>query len=353
MGPEVDAFEREFAAYIGVKHALAVSNATAALHLALLALGIGRGDEVIQPALNFVAAANCTLAVGATPVFVDIQSLDEPTIDPNEIEKRITSRTKAVVAMHYAGFFCRITDIRRLCTRYGIALIEDACHAIGAAYQFDAELRMAGALGDVGAFSFFSNKNLATGEGGMLTTDRDEIAESVRRLRSHGMTTLTWDRERGHANSYDVVAAGYNFRMDEIRAALGREQLRKLCNGNMVRRECVTLYRSRLAPLADCAAPFASYSGDSAYHLMPVVFSSSAARDLVTRRLREERIQTSLHYPCITNFTAYRPYAGHLVPRSGEFANRMATLPLYSTMGSSDVAAVCDAIAAALESCNR
>lgn len=353
MGPEVEAFEREFAEFVGVKHALAVSNATTGLHLTLLSLGIGPGDEVIQPALNFVAAANCTLAVGAAPVFADIQSLEEPTIDPEEIRKQITPSTKAVIVMHYAGYLCRMAEIQQLCREHGLALIEDACHAIGAGYWDSArtgtELTMAGALGDVGAFSFFSNKNLATGEGGMVTTCRDDIANAVRRLRSHGMTTLTWDRERGHASSYDVVRQGYNFRMDEIRAALGREQLRKLRNGNAVRRGCVTVYRSRLQSAPHCMLPFADYKGDSAYHLMPAVFSSLELRDSVAAELRGARIQTSLHYPCISDFTAYRHYSDSRVPRSREYASRMATLPLYSTMVNSNVDIVCEAIAAAVE----
>ncbi len=352
MGPEVEAFENEFASFIGVKHAFAVSNATAGLHLALLSLGIGPGDEVIQPALNFVAAANCTVAVGATPVFADIQSLDEPTIDPEEIRKQITPYTKAVIVMHYAGYLCRMAEIQQLCRENGLALIEDACHAIGAGYRDSArtgtELTMAGALGDVGAFSFFSNKNLATGEGGMVTTNRDDLADGIRRLRSHGMSTLTWDRERGHANSYDVTANGYNYRLDEIRAALGREQLRKLRPGNLVRKRCVTAYRRRLVNLPDCSAPFKRYGGDSAFHLMPIVLADCATRDTIVAHLREERIQTSLHYPAITEFTAFRNHSHARVPNSRLFSDRVVTLPLYSTLTQDNVNVVCDAIASVL-----
>ena len=247
MGPEVHAFEQEFAAMQEAKHALAVSSATAGLHLALLALGVGPGDEVIQPALNFVAAANMTVAVGATPVFADICSLDEPTIDPSEVERLISPRTKAVVVMHYGGSLCRMAELTELCAAHGIAIVEDACHAVGVAYH-DARNRwpngiMAGSIGDISAFSFFSNKNIASGEGGMVVTNRADLAERVRLLRSHGMTTLTWDRHKGHAASYDVVNPGYNYRLDELHAALGRAQLGKLERNNQHRRDLLVSYR--------------------------------------------------------------------------------------------------------------
>ena len=222
MGPEVEAFEREFADYIGTQYAVAVANGTAALHITYLALGLSRGDEVIQPAINFVAAANMTVAVGANPVFADIIGLEEPTIDPVEVERKITPRTRAVLVMHYGGYPCRMADIQNICHRHDLALIEDACHAVGASYA-DPMGRppnghRAGKLGDVGCFSFFSNKNMATGEGGMITTDRDDLVKRLRLLRSHGMSSLTWDRHRGHANSYEVTVNGYNYRLDEIRA---------------------------------------------------------------------------------------------------------------------------------------
>ncbi len=211
-GPEVQAFEQEFATMQGAKHALAVSSATAGLHLALLALGVGPGDEVIQPALNFVAAANMTVAVGATPVFVDICSLDEPTLDPSEVERAVSPRTKAVVVMHYGGSLCRMTELTELCAALNIAIVEDACHAVGVAYHDARNLWpngvMAGSIGDISAFSFFSNKNIASGEGGMVVTNREDLADRVRLLRSHGMTTLTWDRHKGHSGSYDVVKSG-------------------------------------------------------------------------------------------------------------------------------------------------
>lgn len=349
MGPEVQAFEQEFAGRLGVKHALAVSNGTAALHLSYLALGLQSGDEVIQPAINFVAAANMTVAVGAKPVPVDILKLSEPTIDPAEIERRITPQTKAVVIMHYGGYFCRMAEITSICQKYNLALIEDACHAVGAHYQDPGQPssngRFSGNLGDLACFSFFSNKNLVTGEGGMITTNRDDLAERVRLLRSHGMTTLTWDRHRGHASSYDVNLNGYNYRLDEVRAALGRVQLQKLESNNLRRRDLVAAYRRHLADLpTEWIIPFKDYDGNSAYHLMAAVAPDEHIRTNVVKALKESRIQTSLHYPCLTDFGAF----GHLqidqVEQSRSFARRAITLPLFPTMTMDQVDKVCNVI---------
>lgn len=346
MGPEVQALEQEFAGYLGVKHALAVSNGTAALHLSYLALGLKSGDEVIQPALNFVAAANMTVAVGATPVPVDILSLSEPTIDPSEIERRITPQTKAVVVMHYGGYFCRMAEISSFCQKHNLALIEDACHAVGARYQNPNEPssngRFSGNLGDLGCFSFFSNKNLVTGEGGMITTNRDDLAERVRLLRSHGMTTLTWDRHRGHASSYDVILNGYNYRLDEVRAALGRVQLQKLETNNLRRRDLVGAYRRNLADLpTDWIVPFKDYVGNSAYHLMAALAPDERIRSSVVQSLKEARIQTSLHYPCLSDFGAFRHLQIDEMEQSRSFAERTITLPLFSSMTTDQVDEVC------------
>ncbi len=338
MGPEVQAFEGEFAAMQGAAHALAVSNATAGLHLALLALGIGPGDEVIQPALNFVAAANMTVAAGATPVFGDIVSLSEPTLDPAEAERLITPRTKAIVVMHYGGDFCRMAEFADLCRRRGIALIEDACHAVGAAYH-DPQGRpphgiVAGSMGDIGVFSFFANKNLSTGEGGMVVTQRDDLAQRLRLLRSHGMTSLTWDRHKGHAQSYEVVLNGYNYRLDELHAALGRAQLAKLERNNRRRRALRALYFQRLRPLAmeGWTLPFDGAPGEPSGYLLVAVAPDPEARARAAQALREARIQSSLHYPCVSDFEAFRRWRSEEVPRTRRFCAGILTLPLFSTM---------------------
>ncbi|MQA28763.1 MAG: aminotransferase class I/II-fold pyridoxal phosphate-dependent enzyme [Luteitalea sp.] len=351
MGPEVQAFEAEMARFLGVEHAFAVSSGTAALHLACLALGIGPGDEVIQPAINFVAAANTTVAVGATPVFADILGLDEPTIDPEAIERLLTPRTRAVVVMHYGGYPARLADITELCSRRGVALIEDACHAIGALYLDERQRpphgAQSGTVGDIGCFSFFSNKNIAMGEGGLVVTRRPDLAERLRLLRSHGMTTLTWDRHRGHASTYDVVAHGYNYRLDELHAALGRCQLRKLPGNNVRRAALVAVYRQALSAFDGWIVPFATFAGESACHLSVVVAPDTPTRDDAVKHLKGAGVQTSLHYPCVAGFDAFRRFAAPSLDRSEAFTSRVITLPLFPTMTVDQVHEICRELALA------
>jgi dTDP-4-amino-4,6-dideoxygalactose transaminase len=348
MGAEVDAFEKKFAEFIGGKHAFAVSNGTAALHLAYLSLGLGAGDEVVQPAINFVAAANMTVAVSSSPVFADIVGIDEPTIDPEDLEGRITSKTKAVVVMHYGGYLCRMAEIVAICKRHGLFLIEDACHAVGARYLDPQERaphkKMAGSIGDIACFSFFSNKNLPTGEGGMIVTNIDDLAERIRLLRSHGMTTLTWDRHRGHASSYDVVQHGYNYRFHEIGAALGQCQLSKLQRNNQRRGELVSAYRQHLRSLPGWTIPFSDFSGNSAYHLMVAVAPTEAARLQTVEKLTKNKIQTSLHYPFLPELSAFKSYPRKSLTRSVSFASRIITLPLYPSLTLHDVDEICTLI---------
>ena len=351
MGAEVEAFEREFADFLGVRHAVAATNGTAALHLSYLVLGLGPGDEIIQPAVNFVAAANMTVAVGATPVFADIVGIEEPTTDPADIERQITQRTKAVVVMHYGGYICRMHEICLICQRHRLALIEDACHAVGARY-LDQQRRaphgkMAGNLGDIACFSFFSNKNLASGEGGMVVTNRDDLADRLRLLRSHGMTKLSWDRYKGHG-FYDVVSHGYNYRLDELRAALGRSQLKKLTDINQSRKKLVSIYQRNLTGLQGWTIPFANYSGNSAYHLMVLVAPDEEARNRTVEALEEAGIQTSWHYPCITDFATFRRFRRNGTEHSRSYAKRVITLPLFASMTESQVMKICSTIRDAL-----
>ena len=348
MGTEVQVFEKEFAELIGTKYAFAVANGTAALHLSFLALGLGPGNEIIQPAINFVATANMTVAIGSTPVFADILGVDDPTIDPVELERRITPQTRAVVVMHYGGHLCRMAEIKEICERHGLYLIEDACHAVGARY-FDPQERpphnkMAGGIGDIAAFSFFSNKNLATGEGGMIVTNQDELADRVRLLRSHGMTTLTWDRHKGHASSYDVVVHGYNYRFDELRAALGRCQLAKLEHNNERRRKLVLAYQHYLNALPGWVIPFVAYNRGSAYHLMVVVAPTETVRLKTIENLAKDRIQTSRHYPFLPELSAFTNYRTKNLAHSVSFASRVITIPLFPTLTLSDVEDICKCI---------
>ena len=342
MGAVTSRFEESFAELVGAKYAFAVSNATVALHMACEALGVGPGDEVIVPSLTFVATANAAHYAGAAVRFAEIVSERELNIAPASIEAQITPRTKAIIVVHYAGYPCRMEAIRALADAHGLALIEDAAHAPGASLMG----RSLGAWGDVGCFSFFSNKNLSTGEGGMLVTDREDIADRVRLLRSHGMTSLTWDRHKGHAYSYDVVAQGYNYRIDEIRAALGTVQLGKLAANNALREKYTHLYWDLLAN-TDVGLPFMDLAGDPAYHIMPVLLPEGADRKNFIDYMRAKGIQTSIHYPPIHQFTHYRDrYPGVRLPLTESVAAREVTLPLYPGMGAEKVALVAGAVRA-------
>ncbi len=346
MGGVTQQFEQEFAAFTGAKYALSVSNATAALHMACLALGIGPGDEVIVPSLTFVATANAVRYVGATPVFADVNGEDDFNLSPAEIEKRITSQTRAILVVHYAGYPCDMPRIMEIAAKHGLEVIEDNAHGVGASL----EERQLGTWGAMGCFSFFSNKNMTTGEGGMLTTDRADLYEKLRVFRSHGMTTLTWDRHKGHAFSYDVIELGYNYRIDEIRAALGLEQLKKLPRNNARRAELTQLYRETMQELAPkVTIPFSSHPGASSHHILPALLPKGIERVTVMEHLKSQGIQTSIHYPPVHSFTAYRELATSAqLPLTEDIARREITLPLYPMMKEEDVISVVQEIRAIL-----
>ncbi len=328
MGPVTQAFEQELAAFVGAKHAFAVNNATAGLHLACLAVGVGEGDEVIVPSLTFVATANSVHYTGAKAVFADIESEDWLCICPQSIEEKITGRTKAIMVMHYAGFACDMPEILRIAEKYNLVVIEDAAHAIGASLDGKA----LGTWGKVGVYSFFGNKNMTTAEGGMLVTDDDDLAEKVRILRSHGMTTLTWDRFKGHASTYDVVALGYNYRIDEIRAAIGQEQLKKLPAGNARRETLVGRYRQALREKAPALGlPFSENRGVSSQHIFPVLLPVGVDREAFREYMKQDGIQTSFHYPPVHQFKIYRDEAETLW-MTENVARRQVTLPLFPGM---------------------
>ena len=345
MGPRVAQLEAEFAAFCGVKHAFAVANGTAALDLALSAVGCGAGDEVVVPSLNFVAAANTICHTGATPVFCDVGGADDLNLDPRDVARAIGPATRALVVMHYGGHPCRMDEILELAQTAGITIVEDAAHAPGATWRGQS----CGTMGEVGCFSFFSNKNLPTGEGGMVVTDDDALAEKIRLLRSHGMTTLTWDRHRGHANSYDVVTHGYNYRLDEIRAAIASVQLKRLPDANARRAQLVAFYRESLDGVNGLVMPFAPRpESEAAHHLAVVVLPDGSARDDVRSSMAAEGVQTSVHYPPIHEFTAYRSLEKKRpLPATEALASRLLTLPLYPHMTEPDVGIVVSALLAA------
>ncbi len=341
-GPVTARFERAFSESLGGGYTVAVSNGTAALHLALASLGLKEGDEVILPSLTFVATANAVLYVGAKPVFADIVGLEDLNISPREIEEKITKRTKAILVMHYGGYPCDMKSIMAIAKRYGLFVIEDAAHAPGADYQG----RKCGWIGNIGCFSFFSNKNLAAGEGGMVVTHNKELAEKVRKMRSHGMEILSWDKYQGRLSSYDIEGLGFNYRTTEIQSALGLAQLRKLDRNNRKRKTLVEAYRKELQGVKEISIPFLQFKGHSSYHLFPILvhhkeeFSSSIPREKLMEGLRNFKIQTSVHYPPVHLFSLYRKKFGHkkgMLPKTEEVSRREITLPLYPQMKEKDV----------------
>ncbi|MBN1771195.1 MAG: DegT/DnrJ/EryC1/StrS family aminotransferase [Deltaproteobacteria bacterium] len=342
-GPTVERFEAALAALAGVPHAVAVSNCTAALHLAYLALGVGPGDEVLVPTLSFVASANMACACGARPVFVDCLGEDDFNIDPTDLERRITPRTKAICVVHYGGYPCRIDEVLALAARHALPIVEDCAHAPGGTFRG----RPLGSFGEIGCQSFFGNKNITTGEGGACLTRSDELAGRLRLLRSHGMTTMTWDRHRGHASTYDVALAGLNYRLDELRAAIGLCQLERLADHNARRGRAVRRYRRVLAErLPQIRIPFAA-AEESTFHIFPVLLPAGTDRPGVIARMRAAGVQTSVHYPPTHTFTAYRGSSPAL-PRAEALAPRILTLPLYPRLGDEDIGFVVDSLRAAL-----
>ena len=348
QGPRVERFEAEFAEYIGVSQAVAVSSGTAALHLACLDLDLGPGDEVLCPALTFVATANAIRYTGATPCFVDIAGHLDLNISPQDAEQKISPKTKAIMVVHYGGFAADIQTIRELAARHGLFIIEDCAHAPGAYYRLAKERRRVGSLGTVACFSFFANKNMTTGEGGMMVTDDVELAQRLRSARSHGMTSLTWDRHRGHNFSYDVAAPGYNYRLDEMRAALGMVQLSRLEGFNARRRELSGLYRQLLSGKTPVEMPFPVGIEDSCCHLFPVLLPEPSQRPKFMDFLKQHGIQTSIHYPPVHGFTYYQRLwpAGfdHRLSRTEEVSARLVTLPLYASMSQEQLEQVVQAV---------
>jgi dTDP-4-amino-4,6-dideoxygalactose transaminase len=343
MGQTVQKLERNFARFVGAKHAVAVSSGTAALHLAMIALDLKPRDEVLVPSLSFVASSNAILYVGAKPVFVDVSSLDDLNLSPDDIEKKITDRTRAIIMVHYGGYLADAERIRKIARKHGLYVVEDSAHAIGASMNS----QMAGTFGRIGCFSFFSNKNMATGEGGMLATNDDRLARRLKLLRSHGMTSMTLSRHQGHAYSYDVVDLGYNYRMTEISAALGILQLGKLKSGNRKREVLTELYRSCLEGTSGLSFPFRGYPRGSAHHLFPIILDGRVGRKKFMQLLRQKGIQTSIHYPPIHTFSYYRrSLQGRKVrlPVTEQAGRREVTLPLHPLLTKRDVVFVCNAV---------
>jgi perosamine synthetase len=347
-GPVVDQFEEAFARYVDAPHAVAVSSGTAALHLAMLAAGVGEGDEVIVSSLTFVASANAAVYVGATVVFADIDP-QSWTIDADHVRALVTPRTKAVVAVDYAGAPCDLGPLRDIADEFDLTLIEDACHAPGAVYQG----RRIGSIADFTAFSFHPVKHMTTGEGGMVTALNADHDAALRTLRSHGIATDFRSREALGTWEYDQVSLGYNYRIPDITCALGLTQLGKQGLWLERRREIAAKYEAAFAPLADLATQYVAEDRASAWHLYPVrIVGQDAAgrRARVFARLREQGIGVNVHYRPVYEHSFYRDmgYGPGLCPISESVYSGLLSLPMWPGLTDADQERVIRALISAL-----
>ena len=340
-GPKCAELEQMFVDMWKVKYAVSVTNCTDALHLCCLVCGVGPGDEVLCPSLTFAASANCIRYAGATPVFCDIVGPDHINIDPEDIKKKITPKTKAIVVVHMAGYPAKMDEIMEIARNHNLKVIEDACHGPLSEYKG----KKLGTIGDCAAFSFFSNKNISTGEGGMFISNNEELANKARLMRSHGMTTMSYQRASGHATAYDIVELGYNFRLDDIRASIAIEQLKKL-PGDLEKRILVRKrYVENLSKIKGVVVPFADCTEFTSNYIMPIVLTqcSKDDRDAIREKIHAAGIQTSVHYPAIHKFSIYKDY-GAVLPQTEYVTDHEITLPMYAALTMEQVDFICETV---------
>ena len=346
-GNRVREFERAFAEYLGVKHAIAVSSCTAALHLSLIVAGVGSGDEVITTPYTFTATAEAIRYVDAKPVFVDIHP-DTLNIDTNKIAQAITARTKAILPVHIAGIPCDMDALRDITQSYNLTLIDDAAHAIPVEYSG----QHIGAIGDLSAFSFYANKNLTTGEGGMITTNSDAFAEPLRTMRLHGIDKDAWARQsQRNIWHYDIATEGYKYNMTDIQAAMGVCQLMKLNKQHERRRNFAQMYQTELTKFPEISTPVAPENPrEHAWHLY-IIQLQTGNRDDFVASLRAANIECSVHYIPLHLFEFYQERYGYRVgdfPCAEAAFERVVSLPLHPGLTEADVHIVIDAIGKAL-----
>jgi perosamine synthetase len=328
-GPKVREFEEAFARYVGTEHAIAVSNGTAALHAIMYALDIKPGDEVIIPTMTFVATANSVVYQGGTPVFVDVKP-SNLLIDPQQIETLITDRTKAIVAVDYAGHPCDYDALEQIAVRHDLLLVDDACHAVGGCYGN----RRVGSLADLNAFSLHPVKHITTGEGGVVTTDREDLAERMRLFRNHGIDSDHYQREKEGSWAYQMIDLGYNYRLTDFQCALGLSQLKKLDRWVVRRREIAARYDASFANMP-LISPLKVEKGiNHAYHLY-VVRVPGSERERIFRSLRAEGIGVNVHYMPVHLHPFYRQRFGTgpgLCLEAERAYEEIITLPVFPAM---------------------
>ena len=348
-GNRVREFERAFAEYLGVKHAIAVSSCTAALHLSLVVADVGSGDEVITTPYTFTATAEAIRYVGAKPVFVDIHP-DTLNIDTSKIEQAITPRTKAILPVHIAGIPCDMDALQDISQSQNLTLIDDAAHAIPVEYK----RQHIGAIGDLSAFSFYANKNLTTGEGGMITTNSDAFAEPLRTMRLHGIDKDAWARQsQRNIWRYDIATEGYKYNMTDIQAAMGLCQLMKLNKQHERRRNFAQIYQTELAKFAQISTPIAPDNArEHAWHLY-IIQLQTGNRDAFVESLSEANIECSVHYIPLHLFDFYQDQYGYRVgdfPCAEAAFEGVVSLPLHPGLTEKDIHIVIDAIGKTLGS---
>ena len=328
-GPNLREFEKSFAIFTGAKYAIGVTNATSALHLTLRSLGLGKGDEVIIPDETFVATANAVLLTGATPIISDIEK-DGYNISLNSIKKNITSKTKAILPVHIAGKACDIKKIRKLAKSNELIVIEDCAHAIGCRI----DKKHVGTFGLAGCFSFYPTKNITTIEGGMVITNSKKIANDIKISRNHGLTrSLSQRFTKGKPWDYDVIHPGYNYRMDEIRAALGVNQLKRIKKLNSLRKKACFYYNSKLKNVLGIKIPALSKLEDDVNHLYMIRIEKEygISRDNLFYKLQKLGVSTSLHYKPLHEFSAYKKLTKHYdsLANSKKLYQEIISLPLF------------------------
>jgi perosamine synthetase len=335
-GPKVDEFEQAFAEFVGAAHAVAVSNGTAALHAAMHALGIGSGDEVIVTTMTFAASANCVVYQGGTPIFADVNP-DTLLIDPASVEAKITPKTKAIVAVDYAGHPCDYDALRIIADKHGLALVDDACHAIGGSYKG----RSVGTLADLNTFSLHPVKHMTTGEGGIITTDNADFAQKMRVFRNHGITTDHRQRAERGGFFYEMVELGYNYRITDFQCALGISQLKKLPGSVQKRQQLATMYDAAFADISYITPLTVHDDVSHAYHLYMVqVDMPGMDRSEVFSALRAENIGVNVHYIPVHLHPFYRENFGTdvgMCPVAEKAYEKLITLPIFPQMDKADV----------------
>ena len=354
-GPKVARFQREFAGAVNARHAIALNSGTAALHLALEAVGVTTGDEVIIPAYTFTATGEVVTYLGARPVLADCRP-DTLNLDRRTVEPKLSKRTKAILPVHIAGQVCDMEPLLELARANGLAVIEDAAHALPASYKG----RMVGAIGDVTAFSFYATKTITTGEGGMVTTDRDDYAARMKLMSLHGLSGDAWNRysARGHWY-YEVTDFGFKYNMTDVAAALGLSQLQRMAAFHRRREQIARRYSDAFGDLDACSVPHDAGLGTHAWHLYILQLNVNAlriGRDDVIERLRESGVGTSVHFIPLNLHPVYQRTFGYA---PGEFPNaeaafaRAISLPIYPAMTDGDVNHVIDALRSTLRESRR